>query len=177
MRLHNRFPILLLTLALVAGCETVNLQDVREEARAVLVASTQAAAELQTDIDKLAQDDPVRKALEKRLADFQRAAVKAQEFVDRADAAIAAIEKGEYDRDSIAGLLKDVPYGGLAASVIGIGFGIWQRMKKKQVARALTQVVNSVEAALPIKTEDQKSKMAAVQDTDTKAMVVAIKGG
>lgn len=64
------------------------------------------------------------------------------------------------------------------ASIIGGIFGIYNERRRGTVplTTALTQVVQSVEAAIPSKTDAQKQAMASVQDAATKAIVTQIKG-
>jgi hypothetical protein len=65
----------------------------------------------------------------------------------------------------------------LAASTFGTFLGIYNERRRGTLPlrNALTQVVYSVEAAFPDRTEQQKSKMASVQDQSTRQLVGSIK--
>lgn len=74
-----------------------------------------------------------------------------------------------------------VPGAGLVAviaSVLGTILGIYNERRRGTVplTSALEQVVQSVEAAFPDRSEAQKSAMSAVQDRATRQIVSQVKG-
>jgi hypothetical protein len=92
--------------------------------------------------------------------------------------------------EQLAGAVKDaaetgaalgIPGAGvvaLVASLLGTVLGAYneRRRRTNPLKGALTQVVQSVEAAFPERTAEQKSAMASVQDRSTQEMVRNIKG-
>jgi hypothetical protein len=66
----------------------------------------------------------------------------------------------------------------LSASIVGTLLGVYNERRRgtAPLKTALTQVVQSVEAAFPDRSEQQKSKLASVQDQSTRQIVRSIKG-
>jgi hypothetical protein len=66
----------------------------------------------------------------------------------------------------------------LVASLVGTFLGVYNERRRASVPlrSALTQVVQSVEEAFPDRTEQQKAKLASVQDHSTRQIVRRIKG-
>jgi hypothetical protein len=67
----------------------------------------------------------------------------------------------------------------LVAGAIGAGLGAYNQYRSgtSPLKSAIEQIVQSVEAAFPQKTDQQKAAMAAVQDVATKKLVDGIKAG
>ncbi|HEY7087648.1 MAG TPA: hypothetical protein VH518_06130 [Tepidisphaeraceae bacterium] len=66
----------------------------------------------------------------------------------------------------------------LGASIVGTVLGVYNERRKGTLPlrAALTQVVQSIEAAFPDKTDEQKSALSSIQDRATKQLVGEIKG-
>jgi hypothetical protein len=129
-------------------------------------ATTQAVADTKAELAKLPPDDKGRKALEEKLA-------KLDDVLAKSDKLLKAYESGDWTTLATAASTT-VPYGGLVIALAGLGYKWYQQAQTK---KALTQVVNGVEAAIPDKTEQQKQAMKAQQDVSTQLLVARIKGG
>lgn len=182
----RRYPFIL-TLAmaavgLAAGCspaQVADLKQVRDEVALSVTEGKASAEQLQAQVKALPPGDPVRRTLEDSIAKVLKYTAEAERRLPLLDAAIRSAESGQVDPalvTQVSTLPYIGPYAGLAFTLGSLAFGIWQRGQRKQTERAFGQVVKSVDAAMPDKTEAQKTAMAAVQDESTRLLVSKIKG-
>jgi soluble lytic murein transglycosylase-like protein len=181
----KRLIAVIVVFLFLAGCTTDQLaqyQQIRDEVEVRRVATTQAAADVEAEIAKLPPNDPVRKALEKSVATMNKYVAQADTYLRTADAVVAAAGSG--DTSAVVEAVRSVPVVGQYAGLLALlGTFVYQQIKLTQkrregevLVKANEQVVKSVEAAFPIKTEEQKLKLASMQDTQTQAIVTEIKG-
>jgi hypothetical protein len=160
-----RSLILIVALAVcVGGCTASQVED----AKSVRDRANEAIAQIDAEIAKLAEGDPVRVAYEKQRAKLEQAR-------KIADGLLASVETGQLDPSLItaAGVIPVVgPYAGLIALLGGL---VYKSVKEARARKALTQVVKSVDEAFPTKTTEQTLKLSAVQDESTRKMVDAAK--
>ncbi len=170
--------VLMMVATLAIGCSAEQLDQLQAERQTVTEvrnATTQAAADLQAEIATLPPDDPVRKATEKKLVKLNEVLAKIDLYLPKIDAAIAAAGTGDFTGPSMREAVRDIPYGGLVLTVFGIGYGIFQRMQKDKERKALTQVVNGIDVAMPTKSEPVKAALESAQDASTKVRVAEIR--
>jgi hypothetical protein len=91
--------------------------------------------------------------------------------------------------DTVTGVASGLPYGEVIVGLLGAGLFAWKkidadRQRKKTVvleeeterlAKTTRQVVQGVDAAFPVLTEQQKMALSATQDEDVRATVAGIK--
>lgn len=150
-------------LTLAIGCTADQLAQVQQ----TRAATTQAVADLEAQAATLPPGDPVRVEIEKTVS-------KAKDSVAKLDAAVAGIANG--DLSEIRKQTEGIPYSGIAISVASLVYGLYQRGQLGKIKTAFTQVVKSVDHALPEPTEAQKLAMSAVQDDATRKLVDEVKG-
>jgi hypothetical protein len=193
-RATRRNLMLALTLAMLAtatvGCSSEQLAQLQRE-RETLIGEQNIVAESinqqQTTVNQLRAraatmpaDAPERKRIERDTATQQKLIDKQRKVYDEyagkviaADQAMDAILKG--DRDSFTNAVATLPYGAWIALVGSLGWGVYERVRLGRTQQKAAQIVKSIDVAFPDKTEEQKLKLAAVQDTDTKAFVEKVK--
>ena len=143
---------------LFSGCTGYTKDDARADRDAILA----ALPELDAEIAKLPEGDPVRKTWESKRSVLLKGLNVANAVIDE-------------DPLELREAVKDIPYGSLIVGLGGLAWGLYQRAKRARDRKALTQVVESVEAAFPEKTDEQKLILSSVQDRDTQQTVNALK--
>lgn len=157
VRLFVWGAIVLCILAVCNGCEAYSKEDAQAD-RDALVAGI---AEIDAEIAKLPEGDPVREKYEAHRAKLQQA-------VRVADAVIAE------DPAKLSEAVQGIPYAGLAVAVGGL---LWTLVKRAKERQANRELVRSVESLVPVRTDEQKLMLAGVQSGDTKKIVSDIKAG
>ena len=178
MRRKILLPTLLAAGLLVIGCtaeQLASLRGVRKEVADVRTATTQSIDELQIAIADLPPEDPVRVSLEGKVARLKENLAKADKWLPLADAMIKAAEDGDLSDPGLRNAVGALPYGAIALAVIGFGTALLENRKKRQMYDAGKQIVKSVEAVMPVKTDEQKLAMNAVQDESTRKIVAEMK--
>jgi len=145
----------------VAGCSSENLETWRG-------ATTQAIEDTRKGISDLPANDPSRIKGEKILAE-------AEKVLAQVNAAIEAAQTGNLNTPVLRDALSGIPYGPLILAIAGAGYGVWRRLREAELAKAAKQIVNSVDEAFPAKTDEQKLKLASVQDEATRALVADLR--
>ncbi len=119
--------------------------------------------------------------LSPHLAPTTRAVERAQQTIDpmaQQGQQIAATVKTVSDDAAAIGVpgASDVA---LIATTIGAVLGIYneRRTGTLPLKSAVTQIVQSIDAAFPVKTDPQKAALASAQDKATKQLVSQIKAG
>lgn len=172
--------LIILVAMTVQGCDATQTQQVRESL-------TQA----QSDLHKLQADLAAQQAASTQPNATQPAppasAVKAvndlSKRVDQLAAAVQALPQDGNPGDwvkTVAPLTGPAsPWVYLAGTLIGVGYGIWQRNNAKNATAAASSVITSIEAAKAgnpvLKAELEKSAnvLDAVQTDGAKALVDA----
>jgi predicted negative regulator of RcsB-dependent stress response len=167
---------------LSGGCDANGRLDVdrlQSELRATTRATTQRVAEARAEIDKLPPDSPDREILETNLAKVTAALAKADEVLRKGDAVVEAVQNGNLQ--PLVNATNGIPYAGLVITLGGLGWAWWKKNQHAGDANAaitaLGQVVKSVEAAMPDKSDAVKRAMNEVQDSQTRLLVERIKSG
>jgi len=164
---------LLLTLAVIGlttlvGCTAEQLAQwtaTKQKLEDAKAPTTQAVSDLQkqlnslrAEIATLSPDDPVRKATEAKLVKVNESLAAAQVKLGQLDGALAAADSairslstGEPFDPKVTAAVKDIPYGNLALSVIGlVGWGIREIKnagKAKQAEAAIIEIAGDTAAS------------------------------
>jgi hypothetical protein len=159
------YPILA-ALLFVVGCSTLTPQDVAV-IQADQAALTAELPKVDAEIAKLPADSDLRKFLEKHRKEIVDSLKISNGLLDSAS-------QGHVTEDLKASV-SQIPYASLVLTVAGIAYGFYERRQKAKLHEATTQIVQSVEAAFPNKTADEKMAMASVQDAATRKLVSGMK--
>lgn len=187
--------IFLAVLAIIAGgcnsADSVKFDAALKETRTALDESRADIARLKAAATTL----PASQARDQAL-DILDKAEKARASLSAKAAAVEAVRTAAAtgDTDSIGPAVSSAisgipvvgPYASLIGIAAGVGFGIWQRSKRKQdvellaselnlESQHLANVVKSIEVAGPDVTEADKAAIRAVQGADTSLRVDEIK--
>lgn len=148
-----------------AGCSQDQLAQTQK-----VVADTRAeVAQLRAQAATMPADSPDRKLVEANAGKIEAALAKAEAILTAAHGGDATAVVG-------AAAASGIPYAGLAAAVLAFGLREYQNYQKAKAAQTvLSQVVASVDAAMPAMTDAQKDAMARVQDTATQLAVAVAK--
>jgi hypothetical protein len=148
--------------------------DARVKLDAVRAPTTQMIADFEAEAAKLPVGDPARVFIEKNAAATRLRLKQIDDTLAKVDAGVSALQTG--DVSGLTALLGGLPGVGRYASLaVLLGMYLKRTMDAANAQRATEQVIRSVEAAIPEKSEEQKKAMAAVQDANTKALVERIK--
>lgn len=187
----------------VSGCELspeqmAEYQTQRQRAVDVRNATTQkiadleqASADVKAELANLPANDPVRPMVERSVKSLDSLVEQAKKSIAVTDRVIAGIDAATSgDVSGVGEAIRDIPvvgpYAGLIVLLMGLGKKWYDDSQKKKVITdqqvkldeldaIARQLVKSVEVAMPVKTESDKLKLAAVQDTTTKQFVDAVK--
>ena len=86
-------------------------------------------------ISALPANDPVRKALEPRLAQLDAVIARGEQYLPVVDGAIASAQSGQID-PSLTAAAGAVPYGSLVLAAVGL---VWGTIKHIQASATLEQ--------------------------------------
>ncbi len=163
------------------GCTAAQIAQAkaaRDQTVAARAGADQTIADLKGQIDQLPAGDKLRASLESLLAKAQAGLAQLDKAIPIADGLIHAAETKDPADPTLTAALRTVPYGvyiTFALTAIGLLVRNGQLAKTRDslasLWQAFTQTVQSVEAALPTKTPEQKLAMSAVQDESTRQLV------
>jgi hypothetical protein len=189
------FLIITLFAALAfSGCSDAAFarwQRTRDTLRAELSATTQQISQLQTQIDAL-PPGALRDQAQAALFKAQVLAPQLETRLTSLDQVLSAAHGGDPSSlgAGVSGLLTGLPYVGPYAGIIGLlaglGWGIYQRVRRdndvisaqaaaEEIRRHLANVVRSLEQAGPEWSAEDKANIAAIQGPATTAAVRRIK--
>lgn len=168
--------VLLLALFAIVGCSNAipQLVQARETAQVVLDQTKGAAGDVQSEINKLPPNDPVRVQLEGKLRQLNKVLDQAQQAVVTAGAAIEAAETGTVSPE-LSAVLAGVPYGTYAIAAISVVLALKKRAEALKVSGVLRKVVQSWDDVGPDLTPEEKKEVAKIQGPEASDLVSAIK--
>jgi hypothetical protein len=178
---------------LFSGCAggTGQWEQVRDTLQRELAATTRQLPALERELEALPPGPARQRALE-ALAQAQALVPRLAEKIDAVDRIILAGRGGDAGAvgAGIGGLLAGVPvigpYAGLIGLLAGMGWGIYQRLRRAnevdeaaaaaaELRQHLANVVRSLETAGPDWTEADKAAIRAIQGEATTRVVEEIK--
>lgn len=182
MQRRTRLSLCAVAMLALVGC--TQLDDLQRYKNQVdgEIAATRA------EIDRTRASLATRPNADPKVAQILDEASKALNVASERSKDLQTVIDGIRNQDPAGALapLRKIPgvgqYADLAILLATIGWGIWQRQKGSQAAKAageavghLKSVVLSVEKALPDRSEAAKTSMANIQGAETTAAVQAIK--
>jgi hypothetical protein len=167
----------LAVLVLVTGCK--NLRDAAQttidQLTPIVDSGQVVVANLQEAISQLDPSDPVRKALEEKLAKTQAVLSQANAKIKLAQSVLKSIESGEVSPDLYKALAL-VPYGTYIGLALSIGVGFYKSGQASKLKDAVGKIVEAWEAVGPELSAEDKAKARAIQGEKVTALVHDIKG-
>lgn len=167
---------------MLLGCsqqDVAKLTAARNDVVSEVADAKSAEAALRTQVAALPANDPVRKALEPRLAQLHEAITRGEQYLPVVDGAIQSAQSRQID-PSLTTAASAVPYGSLVLAAVGLVWGTIKHIQASgaleqhaQTQQAFQQVVGALDAALPEPSAAQKTAIAGALDADVKAKVAA----
>jgi hypothetical protein len=168
---------LMVGIGTLGGCADVRkaAEQTIEQLTPIVDGATQAVSDLQGAIDRLEPGDPVRVALESKLAKTKEVLDKASSKIKLAEAALSSVEKGEID-PSLYAALGAIPYGTYIGLALSVGLAFYKSGQAGKFKDATTKIVQAWQQVGAELTPDQKAQARAIQGEKVTAIVHDIKG-
>lgn len=157
MKFRRTATILLLLVSLAgigaaaSGCagSLPEWKATRDKIVIVKTETDKAILDIQAEILKLPEDDPVRKIGEEKMAKLIEFNAKADKYLASLNAIIVASETGDISNPAMRDAVKDIPYGYLGVILLSFGVNLYQRIQKAKNDAQFNQAVIALDKVAP----------------------------